>query len=104
MAAIRIPAGERFKVAWEVYGLAIGESAQVRIGIDDGGLSLLERAGRFFRVLEPDNPVVMSWEEAGLLHAIVGPDSELIYQAARAARDSIRPARIQQPLKGDSQP
>ncbi len=65
MAAIRIPAGERFKVAWEVYGLAIGESAQVRIGIDAGGLSLLQRAGRFFRVLEPDNPVVMSWEEAG---------------------------------------
>ncbi|GMR12672.1 MAG: hypothetical protein BMS9Abin29_0863 [Gemmatimonadota bacterium] len=65
MAAIRIPAGERFKVAWELYGLAIGESAQVRIGIDDGGLSLLQRAGRFFRVLEPDSPVVMSWEEAG---------------------------------------
>lgn len=65
MAAIRIPAGERFKVAWEVYGLTIGETAQVRIGIDAGGLSLLQRAGRFFRVLEPDNPVVMSWEEAG---------------------------------------
>ena len=65
MAAIRIASGERFKLAWELYGLAIGENAQVRIGIDDGGLSLLERAGRFFRVLEPDNPLVMSWEEAG---------------------------------------
>lgn len=65
MPAIRISVGERFKVAWELYGLAIGESAQVRIGIDDGGVSFLTRAARFFRVLEPDNPVVMSWQEAG---------------------------------------
>ncbi len=65
MAATRIRAGEAFKIAWELYGLRIGESASVRIGVDQGGQGLLRRLGAFLRVLEPDAPVVMTYEDAG---------------------------------------
>ena len=65
MAATRIRAGEAFKIAWELYGLRIGESASVRIRVDRGGQGLLRRLGAFLRVLEPDAPVVMTYEDAG---------------------------------------
>ena len=65
LPATRIRAGEAFKVAWELYGLAIGESANVRIGVDQGGTGLLRRLGQFLRVLEPDSPVVLTFEDAG---------------------------------------
>ena len=65
LPAVRIRAGEAFKAAWELYGLAIGESATVRIGVDQGGQGLLRRLGQFLRVLEPDSPVVMTYEDAG---------------------------------------
>ena len=65
MPAIHIRAGEAFKVAWELYGLRIGESATVRIGVDQGGEGFLRALGQFLRVLEPDAPVVMAFEDAG---------------------------------------
>ena len=65
LPAVRISVGEPFKIAWELYGLAIGESASVRIGVDQGGQGLLRRLGQFLRVLEPDSPVVMTYEDAG---------------------------------------
>ena len=65
MAATRIRVGEAFKIAWELYGLRIGESASVRIGVDQGGEGLIRRIGQFLRVLEPDAPVVMTYEDAG---------------------------------------
>ena len=65
LPAVRIRAGEAFKAAWELYGLAIGESATVRIGVDQGGQGFLRRLGQFLRVLEPDSPVVMTYEDAG---------------------------------------
>ncbi len=48
-----------------MYGLQIGESANVRIGVDEGGPSLLQRIGGFLRLLEPDSPVVMTYQDAG---------------------------------------
>ena len=65
LPAARIKVGDAFKVAWELYGLAIGESANVRIGVDQGGTGLLRSVGQFLRVLEPDAPVVLTYEEAG---------------------------------------
>ena len=65
LPAVRIRAGEPFKVAWELYGLQIGESASVRIGVDQGGPGLFRRLGQFLRVLEPDSPVVMTYQDAG---------------------------------------
>ena len=57
--------GEAFKVAWELYGLQVGESASVRIGLDRGRTGLLGRLGEFLRFVGPDEPVVMIYEEAG---------------------------------------
>ena len=65
LPAARIRAGEAFKVAWELYGLQIGESASVRIGVDQGGPGFFRRLGQFLRVLEPDSPVVMTYQDAG---------------------------------------
>jgi hypothetical protein len=65
LPAARIRVGDPFKVAWELYGLAIGESASVRIGVDQGGGGLIRSLGQFLRVLEPDAPVVMTYEDAG---------------------------------------
>ena len=65
LPAVRIRAGEPFKVAWELYGLQIGESASVRIGVDQGGAGLFRQLGQFLRVLEPDSPVVMTYQDAG---------------------------------------
>ena len=65
LPAVRVRAGEAIKVAWEIYGLAIGESASVRIGVDQGGPGFIRRLGAFLRVLEPDAPVVITFEDAG---------------------------------------
>ena len=65
LAAVRIEEGDAFKVAWELYGLRVGESASVRIGVNRGRTSVIARLGEFLRLLEPDEPVVMTWEEAG---------------------------------------
>ena len=63
--AVRIVSGDAFKVAWELYGLRVGESASVRIGVNRGRTSIVTRLGEFLRVVEPNEPVVMTWEEAG---------------------------------------
>jgi hypothetical protein len=65
LPAVRVRVGESIKVAWELYGLAIGESASVRIGVDQGGPGFIRRLGAFLRVLEPDSPVVITFEDAG---------------------------------------
>ena len=65
LPAVRIAAGDAFKVAWELYGLRVGESASVRIGVNPARTGLARRLGEFLRVLEPSEPVVMTYEEAG---------------------------------------
>ncbi len=65
MPAVRIREGDAFKLVWELYGLKVGETAQVRIGVEEGGANVLQRAARFFGLGDPDRPVVMSWEDAG---------------------------------------
>jgi hypothetical protein len=65
MPIVRIRSGESFQVAWEVYGLRIGESAQVRLGVDRVEEGVLRRFGQFLRMLEPDNPIELSFEDAG---------------------------------------
>ena len=65
LPAVRIEAGDAFKVAWELYGLQVGESARVRIGVSRGRTGLAGRLGEFLRLLEPDEPVVMTYEDAG---------------------------------------
>ena len=45
LPAVRIEAGDAFKVAWELYGLRVGEAARVRIGVNRGRTSLVRRLG-----------------------------------------------------------
>ena len=65
LPVVRIEAGDAFKVAWELYGLRVGESARVRIGVNRGRTGLAQRLGEFLRFLEPNEPVVMTYEEVG---------------------------------------
>ena len=65
LPAVRIDAGDAFKVAWELYGLRVGESARVRIGVNPARTGLGRRLGEFLRLLEPNEPVVMTYEDAG---------------------------------------
>ena len=37
----------------------------MRIGVDQGGPGFIRRLGAFLRVLEPDSPVVITFEDAG---------------------------------------
>lgn len=65
LPSLRIPSGEALQVVWEVYGLEIGQTAEVRIGVNEVTVGILSTVGQFLRIIEPNNPVAMSWEEAG---------------------------------------
>ncbi len=62
---IRIRTGERFAVAWEVYGLAFEETARVTLGFTEGRPGFLQQVGEFLGILDPDDPVEISFDEAG---------------------------------------
>jgi len=62
---IRLRAGERFGVIWEVYGLRIEEPVQVTIGFSRGRPGFLERIGDFLGVIEPERQVDITFEDAG---------------------------------------
>lgn len=64
LPGVRVAPGDRVSLAWEVYGLKIGERASVTMGVTQGKPNLLRRLGQFLRVLEPDAPVVVSFEDA----------------------------------------
>jgi hypothetical protein len=63
---VRIQQGERFTVAWEVYGLGVRAPAQVTLGFTRGRPGFLQRVGEFVGVLQPDTPVEVSFEDASL--------------------------------------
>jgi len=64
LPGVRVARAERMVLAWEVYGLNVGERASVTIGFSQGRPSLLRRAGEFLRVVEPEVPVVVTYEDA----------------------------------------
>ncbi|MEZ4425030.1 MAG: hypothetical protein R3E98_16665 [Gemmatimonadota bacterium] len=65
LPGVRVRAGDRMTLAWEVYNLRPGDRAQVTVGVTQGRPSLLRRAGQFLRILEPEVPLVVSFEDAG---------------------------------------
>jgi hypothetical protein len=65
LPSLRVASGNAVQVVWEVYGLEIGQTAEVRIGVNEVTVGILSTVGQFLRMIEPDNPVAMSWEEAG---------------------------------------
>ena len=62
---VRLRVGERFPVVWEVYGLRIQEPVRVTIGFTRGRPGFLERAGEFLGVIEPEQPVEITFEDQG---------------------------------------
>ncbi len=62
---VRIRADERFTVAWEVYGLGVDQEVQVTLGFTEGRPGFLQRVGEFLGVVEPENPVEVTFGDAG---------------------------------------
>jgi hypothetical protein len=52
-------------VVWEVYGLRILEPVRVTIGFSRGRPGFLERVGDFLGVIEPDQPVDITFDDTG---------------------------------------
>lgn len=65
LPSIRVTEGEAMTVAWEVYGLLPGESADVTLGFTEGEPGLLERVGEFLRLVEPEEPIEVHFREEG---------------------------------------
>ena len=62
---VRLRTGESFPVIWEVYGLRILEPIQVSIGFSQGRPGFLERAGEFLGLIEPTQPVEITFDDTG---------------------------------------
>jgi hypothetical protein len=62
---VRIRRGERFVVVWEVYGLRVQDPARVTLGFTKGRPGFLQRVGKFLGMLEPDQPVQVTFEDTG---------------------------------------
>ena len=62
---VRLRAGERFGVVWEVYGLRVQEPVRVTIGFSEGRPGFLERVGDFLGVIEPDETVEITFDDTG---------------------------------------
>jgi hypothetical protein len=62
---VRIRAGERFPVVWEVYGLRLLEPVRVTIGFSRGRPAFLERVGDFLGLLEPESNIDITFDDTG---------------------------------------
>ena len=62
---VRLRVGERFPVLWEVYGLGLREPVRVTIGFTQGRPGFLERVGDFLGIIEPAQPVEITFEDTG---------------------------------------
>ena len=62
---VRLRTGESFPVVWEVYGLRILEPIQVSIGFSQGRPGFLERVGEFLGLIEPTQPVEITFDDTG---------------------------------------
>ncbi len=62
---VRLSQGERLTVVWEVYGLRVSEPTRVTLGFTQGRPDFLERVGDFLGIIEPEQPVEVTFEDAG---------------------------------------
>ncbi|MSR19760.1 MAG: hypothetical protein EXR91_02095 [Gemmatimonadetes bacterium] len=62
---VRLRPGERFPVLWEAYGLRVSEPVRVTIGFSQGRPGFLARVGDFLGVLEPAQPVDITFDDSG---------------------------------------
>lgn len=64
LPSTRVEQGRRVAVAWEVYGLRPNESARITVGFTRHREGILRRLGEFLRVVETEEPIVVSFEDA----------------------------------------
>jgi hypothetical protein len=62
---VRVRPGERFGVFWEVYGLGIQEPVRVTVGFSEGRPGFMERVGDFLGIIEPEEPVEITFDDVG---------------------------------------
>lgn len=60
---VRLRAGERFPVLWEVYGLRVQEPIRVTIGFSRGRPGFLTRVGEFLGVIEPERDMDITFDD-----------------------------------------
>lgn len=82
---VRLRPGERFPVLWEAYGLRVLEPVRVTIGFSRGRPGFLERVGDFLGILEPAQPVDITFDD-------VGPDGlQFAFRAAELELPELDP-------------
>jgi hypothetical protein len=62
---VRIRRGEQFTVVWEMYGLRVSQKPVITLGFTRGRPGFLERVGRLAGVIEPEQPVEVTFEDQG---------------------------------------
>lgn len=76
-----VPEGERLGIAWEVYNLSPGDMpVRFRLRVREEGPGFLRRIGQWLRLVTPERPTDVSWEEVeegtGVLFRAVNLDLE----------------------------
>ena len=82
---VRLEQGERVTVVWEVYGLRVSEPARVSLGFTRGRPGFLERVGDFLGIIEPEQPVEVTFEDAGT------DDVQTAFRAIRLELPDLEP-------------
>jgi hypothetical protein len=62
---VRLRRGETFGVVWETYGLRVAEPVRVSLGFTSGRPGFLTRVGEFLGVIQPDEAVDITFQDAG---------------------------------------
>jgi hypothetical protein len=61
--SVRFRGNEQVRIGWELEGIPEGGVASVALGLERAERSALRRLGEFFRVMEPEAPVVIRWDD-----------------------------------------
>ena len=92
---VRLSVGERFVVLWEAYGLRVREPVRISLGFSRGRPAFLERVGEFLGVLEPAQPVDITFDD-------VGPDRlQLAFRAVELSLPDLDPGEYTLHLRLD---
>jgi hypothetical protein len=82
-----IRAGGSLIAGWEVYGLRPGEPMAVNVAVNEVGGDFFQRLGELLRLSEPEEPVVMTWEEGT-------PDGmRAFFRSVRLSLPNLEPGR-----------
>lgn len=92
---IRVGSNERFTVAWEMYGLGVNQPVQVTLGFTTGRPGFLARVGQFLGVIEPEQPVEVTFRDAG------GDQVETLFRAVALELPDLDPGEYTLHLRLD---